>query len=121
MDLALLLARWMLCAHFALEFSDKIRRFGYWTEVVRRAGFPAPAAEMALVVFLLAVGIASLVTGWHTELGISALLLVLAPSTLFFDSRPGAAKSLSIAGGLVCLWCVGPGAWSLDTWLAATP
>ena len=121
MDLALLLARWMLCAHFAVELADKVRRFSYWTDIVRRAGFPFPAAEMALVVTLLTLGIASLVTGWHVGMGISALLLVLAPSALFFDSRRGAAQSLSIAGGLLCLWCVGPGAWSLEAWLASAP
>ena len=121
MDLTLLLARWMLCAHFAVELADKVRRFGYWTYVVRKAGFPLPAAEMALVVTLLTLGIASLMTGWHVEVGICALLLVLAPSALFFDSRRGAAQSLSVAGGLLCLWCIGPGAWSLEAWLASTP
>ncbi len=114
MDAALLVGRLLLATWFVVELIDKIRRFDGWVEVVAKAGMPAPAAEMALVVVLLAVGSLSLVLGYRIRVGVGCLLLFLLPTALLFESPSGAVKAASIAGGLVLLGAVGPGAWSLE-------
>lgn len=113
-DVLVLLARVMLATFFLVELTDKIRRFSFWVEVVRKARMPAPRAEMALVVFLLSAGTTSILLGLQTSWGIGALLLFLTPTALFFESPAGRVKSVSIAGGLLALALLGPGSLSVD-------
>ncbi len=116
----LLAARCLLAVHFGAELLDKVQRFGAWTETVAAAGLPLPAAEMGLVVALLTVGTVTLVAGWRVRLGVVALLVFCLPTALFFESPHGALQLTSIAGGLLLLWTVGPGAWSLESLLGRT-
>lgn len=117
MDAALLLGRLLLASFFVVEGWSKIREFSRWVEVVRSVGLPWPRAEMALVVGLLTTGTLSLVLGFYTRVGLTCLLVFLLPTALIFESRGGAIRCLSIAGGLVCVLGVGPGAFSLDAYL----
>ena len=82
---------------------------------------PAPAAEMALVVALLVVGSITVALGVWTSVGVVCLLVFLAPTALIFESRAGAVRCISIAGGLLLLFATGPGQWSLDALLAPSP
>ena len=114
---ALLLARLLLASWFTVELVDKVRRFRFWVSVVGQSGLPAPAAAMGLVVLLLSLGSASLLTGVYVTAGVACLGIFLAPTALLFESREGALKSLSIAGGLLLLAVTGPGPWTLAAWL----
>ena len=112
---ALLAGRLLLATWFVVELVDKVRRFDGWVDVVGASGLPAPAAAMGLVVVLLAVGSASIVSGYRARVGVACLLTFLVPTALLFESPGGALRAVSIAGGLVLLAAVGPGAWSVDT------
>lgn len=72
------------------------------------------------------LGAASLLSGWRTRWGVTALIVFLVPVTAVFHGPwtvQGAEvqaqviqflKNLSIAGGLLAVAAAGPGAFSLD-------
>ena len=76
------------------------------------------------------LGAASLLAGWRTRWGVTALIVFLVPVTAVFHgpwTAQGAEvqlqviqflKNLSIAGGLLAVAAAGPGAFSVDAWRA---
>ena len=110
----LLLGRLLLSVFFVVELVDKLRRFSYWKGVIATAGMPLPAAELGLVIALLALGSASLISGWKVQIGATLLLIFLVPTALIFETRSSAIKSLSIGGALLLVMATGPGRWALD-------
>ena len=112
-DLLLLLGRLMLAVFFVSEAVDKVRRFREWTEFIAEANMPFPAAEMVLVITLLVLGSASLITGWHVQIGAALLIVFLVPTALLFEPSGSAVKSVSLLGALLLLMAAGPGQWSL--------
>jgi putative oxidoreductase len=85
-----------------------------------------PEVMLAGAVALELLGAASLLVGWRTRWGVTALIVFLLPVTAIFHgpwTAQGAEvqlqaiqllKNLSIAGGLLAVAAAGPGAFSLD-------
>jgi putative oxidoreductase len=85
-----------------------------------------PEFLLVAAVALELLGAASLLAGWRTRWGVTALIVFLVPVTAVFHgpwTAQGAEvqlqviqflKNLAIAGGLLAVAAAGPGAFSLD-------
>jgi putative oxidoreductase len=85
-----------------------------------------PELLLAVAVALELLGAASLLAGWKTRWGVTALIVFLVPVTAVFHApwtAQGAEvqlqtvqllKNLAIAGGLLAVAAAGPGLFSLD-------
>jgi putative oxidoreductase len=121
-----LVGRVLLALMFVIAGVGKIAGFAGTVAYMQSAGLPA-AAPLAVLVVLLEVGAGlALMLGYRTRPAALALaVFTLAASLVFhaFWAAPAAQamvqnlffmKNLSVAGGLLLLAALGPGAWSLD-------
>lgn len=98
-------ARAVVSTHFLFELGDKLARWEYWAGVIGDAGFPAPNAELGLVVFLLFFGSLLFLHGRY--LGVAAFMLTLfqTPTTIAFeDTWYERCDSISAVGGVLCVY-----------------
>jgi putative oxidoreductase len=104
-----------------------VGKLASWSGTVGNAASKGvPEFLLVGAVALELLGAASLVAGWRTRWGVTALLVFLVPVTAVFHgpwTAQGAEvqlqtiqflKNLSIAGGLLAVAAAGPGALSLD-------
>jgi putative oxidoreductase len=121
-----LVGRVLLALMFVLAGAGKVGGFAGTVAYMQSAGLPATQA-LALLVILLEIGAGlALMLGYRTRPAALALAaFTLLASFIFhaFWSAPPAQamvqnllfmKNLSVAGGLLLLAALGPGAWSLD-------
>ena len=127
--LLLLVARIGLGVIFLASGLGKIAAWGGTVAYAGSKGVPEflLACATALEIF----GGVSLLAGWKARWGATALIVFLGPVTVVFHgfwAYQGAEtqqqmiqflKNVAIGGGLFALIAAGPGAVSLDAWLAA--
>jgi putative oxidoreductase len=120
----LLVGRLGLAAIFLISGFGKLAA---WSATAAMAGSKGvPTALLAAATFLEILGAFSVVTGWKARWGAAALVAFLVPVTLVFHNfwaYQGAEaqlqtveflKNVSIGGGLLAIFAVGPGALSVD-------
>jgi putative oxidoreductase len=122
--LALLAGRIGLGAIFLVSGLGKLAGWSGAAAYAASKGVPQPLLAVATALELL--GAISLLAGWRTRWGVTALLVFLVPVTVVFHAFWGIPaaevqvqsvqflKNASIAGGLLAILGAGPGAYSLD-------
>jgi len=123
-DVTLLAARIGLALIFLLSGAGKVA--GWSGAVAHAASQGVPAILLAGAAALELLGAISLIAGWRTRWGATALLVFLVPVTLVFHgfwAVQGAEakvqliqflKNVAMAGGLLAVIGAGPGGLSLD-------
>jgi putative oxidoreductase len=125
------LGRVMIATIFLLSaVGNKIPNFNGVTQYMASEGVPAPSVLLAGAIVFLIVGSASVIAGFQTRIGAGLLLVFLVLATYFFHDFWNFSdqerqmqmiqfmKNLSLMGTMVFLMAKGPGALSVDGWLA---
>ena len=119
-SLAALAGRILLALIFLLSGIDKVVHYAGTLGYMTKAGLPFPQV-LLIASIVIEIGAAlAIIAGWKTRWAAAALILWMIPVTLVFHN-PAAGqeamvhfmKNLSITGGLLLLWALGPGALSL--------
>jgi putative oxidoreductase len=117
-----LLGRLFLVPLFLIAGIGKIG--GYAGTAAYMAANGVPGLLLPLVIVLEIGGGILVLLGWHTRI-VALLLAGFTILTLLFFHMPVTAANqivffaeLGVAGGFLVLAAHGPGAWSLDAWLA---
>lgn len=117
-----LLGRLFLVLLFLIAGFGKIG--GYAGTAAYMAANGVPGLLLPLVIVLELGGGLLVLLGWHTRI-VSLLLAVFTVLALLLFHLPVTAENqivflaeLGVAGGFLVLAAHGPGAWSLDAWLA---
>jgi putative oxidoreductase len=125
-----LVGRVLLAAIFVTSGLAKIPGWDQTLVYMASQGMPAPALFLFPTIFIEVLGGLSILLGIKTRIGASILFLYLIPVTLVFHSfwlfggierqvqMVNFLKNLAIMGGLAILSTRGPGALSLDHWIA---
>jgi putative oxidoreductase len=133
-DLLLFLGRLAMAALFIPDALSKIDGFARFAASLGERGLPLPDVWAALAIIAEMLGPILLVLGVQVRIGILLLigfcLVATALSHRYWELSELAArrtqilsfyKNLALCGGLLFLWVSGPGNWSLDRRLAASP
>jgi len=120
-DLSSLVARIFLSGIFLESGFSKIAAFASVRQQMAAQGMPYTAILLCCAIAIEIVGGLSLVLGYRTKLGVSALLIFLAIATLIFHThfadhiqKIHFLKNLAIMGGLLMVLNYGPGSVSVD-------
>lgn len=120
------IARVLLAAMFVLSGFDKLTHLDGTAAFIAAGGLPLPQLLAPLVGAFELLGGLAVAIGWHARWAALALaLFTIAASLLFHRFWAVAAdqafvqqllfmKNLSVAGGLLLVFALGPGAASLD-------
>ncbi|HEY9111111.1 MAG TPA: DoxX family protein [Rhodanobacteraceae bacterium] len=97
---------------------------GYAGTAAYMAANGVPGMLLPLVIVLEIGGGILILLGWHTRIvslllaGFTILALLLFHMPVTADNQIVMLAELGVAGGFLLLAAHGPGAWSLDAWLA---
>jgi putative oxidoreductase len=117
-----LLGRLFLVLLFVISGFGKIG--GYAGTTAYMAANGVPGMLLPLVIVLEIGGGILVLLGWHTRIaslllaGFTILALLLFHLPVTAENQIVFLAELGVAGGFLVLAAHGPGAWSLDTWLA---
>ena len=119
-SLAALAGRILLVLIFLLSGIDKFVHYAPTLGYMQKAGLPFPEVLLVVSAIIEIAAALAIIAGWKTSLAAALLVLWMIPVTLVFHN-PAAGqeamihfmKNLSIMGGLLVLWALGPGALSL--------
>jgi len=119
-SLAALAGRILLVLIFLLSGIDKFVHYAPTLGYMQKAGLPFPEVLLVVSAIIEIAAALAIIAGWKTSLAAALLVLWMIPVTLVFHN-PAAGqeamihfmKNLSIMGGLLMLWALGPGALSL--------
>jgi putative oxidoreductase len=117
-----LLGRLFLVLLFVISGFGKIG--GYAGTAAYMAANGVPGMLLPLVIVLEIGGGILVLLGWHTRIaslllaGFTILALLLFHLPVTAENQIVFLAELGVAGGFLVLAAHGPGAWSLDTWLA---
>jgi len=119
-SLAALAGRILLALIFLLSGIDKFVHYAPTLGYMQKAGLPFPEVLLVVSAILETVAALAIIAGWKTRWAAALLVLWMIPVTLVFHN-PAAGqeamihfmKNVSITGGLLVLWALGPGALSL--------
>ncbi len=119
-SLAALAGRILLALIFLLSGIDKFMHKAQTLGYIIKAGLPFPEVLLIASGIIEIVAALAIIAGWNTRWAAAALVLWMIPVTLVFHN-PAAGqeamvhfmKNVSIMGGLLVLWALGPGALSL--------
>jgi putative oxidoreductase len=120
-----LLGRLFLVLLFVISGFGKIG--GYAGTAAYMAANGVPGMLLPLVIVLEIGGGILVLLGWHTRIaslllaGFTILALLLFHLPVTAENQIVFLAELGVAGGFLVLAAHGPGAWSLDTWLARRP
>ena len=126
LNVAALVGRILLALLFVISGFGKIAGFEGTAGYMASKGLPMPQVLLALTILLELGGGLLLVIGWKVRWVTLAFFLWLIPTTLIFHKFWGIdaaqvqnqmnnfLKNVSIMGGMLLLWALGPGAYSLD-------
>ena len=126
LNVAALVGRILLALLFVISGFGKIAGFEGTAGYMASKGLPMPQVLLALTILLELGGGLLLVVGWKVRWVTLAFFLWLIPTTLIFHKFWGIdaaqvqnqmnnfLKNVSIMGGMLLLWALGPGAYSLD-------
>lgn len=126
LNLAALVGRILLALLFVISGFNKIAGFEGTVGYMASKGLPMPQVLLALTILLELGGGLLLVIGWKVRWVTLAFFLWLIPTTFIFHKFWGIdaaqvqnqmnnfLKNVSIMGGMLLLWALGPGAYSLD-------
>ncbi len=126
LNLAALVGRVLLALLFVISGFNKIAGFEGTVGYMASKGLPMPQVLLALTILLELGGGLLLVIGWKVRWVTLAFFLWLIPTTFIFHKFWGIdaaqvqnqmnnfLKNVSIMGGMLLLWALGPGAYSLD-------
>jgi putative oxidoreductase len=133
-DLLLFLGRLSFAALFIPDGLGKIENFSGFAAGLGARGLPFPDIFAALAITAETLGPVLLVLGVQVRIGVLLLIgfcvVATALSHRYWELADLAArraqvlsfyKNLALCGGLLFLWVSGPGNWSLDRRLAASP
>ena len=121
-----LAGRILLAAIFVISGFGKIAGFEGITGYIASKGLPMPQVLAALTIALELGGGLLLVIGYKVRIVAILFFLWLIPTTILFHKFWGIdaaqvqnqmnnfLKNVSIMGGMLLLWALGPGAYSLD-------
>jgi putative oxidoreductase len=119
-SLAALAGRILLALIFLLSGIDKVVHHAATLGYMTKAGLPFPEVLLIASIIIEIGGALAIIAGWNTRWAAAALVLWMIPVTLVFHSPAGGQeqmahfmKNVSIMGGLLVLWAMGPGALSL--------
>lgn len=126
LNIAALVGRILLALLFVISGFGKIGGFDGTVAFMASKGLPMPQVLLALTILLELGGGLLLVIGWKVRWVTLAFFLWLIPTTLIFHKFWGIdaaqvqnqmnnfLKNVSIMGGMLLLWALGPGAYSVD-------
>ena len=121
--------RFLLSLIFIASAAGKLNEWEGTAKMMADKGLPAVDALLSVVIVLELVGGLLVLLGFYTRWGAVALLVFLVPVTAImhnFWAYEGAEgmqhminfmKNISIMGGLLMVFALGPGPMSLDAWL----
>ncbi|HEY6240304.1 MAG TPA: DoxX family protein [Burkholderiales bacterium] len=119
-NLAALAGRILIALIFLLSGIDKIVHYAPTLGYMTKAGLPFPQVLLVASVIVEIVAALAIITGWKTRWAAGALILWMIPVTWVFHNPSGGQeqmvhfmKNLTITGGLLVLWALGPGGLSL--------
>ena len=88
--------------------------------LMTKVGLPFPEVLLVASGIIEIAAALAIIAGWKTRWAAAALVLWMIPVTLVFHNPGGGQeqmahfmKNVAIAGGLILLWALGPGALSL--------
>ena len=118
--LVALAGRILIALIFLLSGIDKFVHYAPTLGYMQKAGLPFPEFLLVISAILETVAALAIIAGWKTRWAAALLVLWMIPVTLVFHN-PAAGqeamihfmKNVSITGGLLVLWAMGPGAFSL--------
>jgi putative oxidoreductase len=125
-SLILLTGRILLAFIFLLSGFNKVNHFDGTVQYMTHAGLPYPGLLVIPAIVLELGGGLMVITGWKTRWAALGLLVFIIPVTLtfhaFWNVDPAEMqnqmnhflKNLSMMGGLLYVYAVGPGRYSLD-------
>ncbi len=120
-SVAMLAGRILLVLIFLKSGIGKIEHFSGTAQYMAKAGMPYTTFFLLGAIFIEIVCSIAVILGFLTRLGAVLLLLFLIPTTLIFHGNfadqgqmTHFMKNVSMFGGLLVLWAVGPGRLSLD-------
>jgi len=119
-SLAALAGRVLIALIFLLSGADKIVHYAPTLGYMQKAGLPFPELLLIASAIIEIVAALAIMAGWKTRWAAAALFLWMIPVTWVFHNPGGGEeqvvhfmKNVSIMGGLLVLWALGPGAWSV--------
>ncbi len=119
--IAPLLGRIALATIFLSSGVQKIFNFKGTTQYMEKAGMLFPSFFLIGAIILLLLGSISVLLGYKVRYGTLALIIFLIPATLIFHTdfsdpmqKIHFMKNLSILGGLLMVFSLGAGDFSLD-------
>ena len=125
-NVAALAGRILLALLFVIAGFGKIAGFDGTVGYMASKGLPMPQVLLVLTILLELGGGLLLMIGWKVRWVTLAFFLWLIPTTLIFHKFWGIEaaqvqnqmnhflKNVSIMGGMLLLWALGPGAYSVD-------
>ena len=118
-----LIGRVLLAAIFFLSGTAKLGAYAGTQQYMDAMG--VPGALLPLVILAEVGGGLALIAGWLTRLSASGLAVFSVAAAVLFHGNTADQnesihfmKNIAIAGGLLMLVAHGPGAFSVDAWLA---
>ena len=119
-SLAALAGRILLALIFLLSGIDKFVHYAPTLGYMTKVGLPFPEVLLIASGIIEIVAALAIIAGWNARWAAAALVLWMIPVTWVFHNPSGGQeqmahfmKNVSIMGGLLVLWAMGPGALSL--------
>jgi putative oxidoreductase len=119
-SLAALAGRILIALIFLLSGIDKFVHYAPTLGYMTKVGLPFPEVLLIVSAILEIVAALAIIAGWQTRWAAAALVLWMIPVTWVFHNPSGGQeqmahfmKNVAIMGGLLLLWALGPGAWSV--------
>ena len=119
-DFAALAGRVLIALIFLLSGIDKFVHYAPTLGYMQKVGLPFPELLLIASAIIETVAALAIIAGWKTRWAAAALFLWMIPVTWVFHNPAGGQeqmahfmKNVSIMGGLLVLWAMGPGALSL--------
>ena len=120
-SLAALAGRILLALIFLLSGIDKVVHYAGTMGYMTKAGLPFPQALLIASIIIEIGASLAIIAGWKTRWAAAALFLWMIPVTWVFHNPAGGQeqmahfmKNVAISGGLLLLFALGPGAFSVN-------